>query len=68
VASFGPAGLGFRPLAGDWNGDSFGTIGVYDPAGGVFFLKNAALPGPADYTYVFGGANLVPLAGNWDGA
>jgi hypothetical protein len=29
--TFGPAGSGFMPIVGDWNGDGVDTIGLYDP-------------------------------------
>jgi hypothetical protein len=67
--SFGPPGSGWRPLTGDWDGDTDDSPGLYDPATGAFFLKHASASGAADITFTFGaaGAGLVPLAGDWNG-
>lgn len=70
---FGGGGdAGTIPLAGDWNGDHFDTIGFYLVPSSTFFLNDANTSGGATYTVVFGGAkdggaDLVPLAGDWDG-
>jgi hypothetical protein len=74
---YGPAGAGFQPLAGDWDGSGASraagvrdTVGLYDPATGAFFLKNTNGPGPADNVFIFGPAaagDVVPLAGDWNG-
>jgi hypothetical protein len=67
--SFGGAGAGLVPLAGDWDGDGADTIGLYDPATSTFFLRNANSAGAASLAFSFGagGAGLVPLAGDWNG-
>ncbi|MBK6425720.1 MAG: FG-GAP repeat protein [Blastocatellia bacterium] len=69
VFGYGPAGLGWTPLAGDWNGDGSSTIGLYNPANGFFFLRNDNSPGPADTFFGFGpgGLGWLPLVGDWDG-
>jgi hypothetical protein len=66
---YGPAGAGWVPLSGDWNGDGFHTPGLYAPASSTFFLKNSYGPGPADLVFSFGpvGAGWAPVAGDWDG-
>lgn len=66
---FGPAGAGWTPLAGDWNGDGMSSVGLYDPATSTFYLKNANSPGIADIVYQFGpgGAGWEPIVGDWDG-
>ncbi|MGQ0570273.1 MAG: DUF7948 domain-containing protein [Armatimonadota bacterium] len=66
---YGPAGMGWIPLAGDWNGDGIDTVGVYAPATGTFFLRNSNSEGPADvaFGYGAGGAGWVPLVGDWNG-
>jgi RHS repeat-associated protein len=66
---FGPGGLGWLPLTGDWDGDGRDTIGLYDPASANFYLKNANSAGNADVTFGFGpgGLGWVPLTGDWDG-
>jgi hypothetical protein len=65
--SFGPSGVEWVPLSGDWNGDGICTPGLYDPANGVFFLRNANAGGPADLAFSYGPPNLMPIAGDWDG-
>jgi hypothetical protein len=69
VFGFGPAGAGWVPLAGDWNGNQTDTVGLYNPSTGTFFLRNTNNAGPANVTFTYGPAGLgwVPLAGNWDG-
>ena len=44
------------------------TPGVYAPASGAFFLRNANAPGGADAVFTYGpaGAALAPLAGDWN--
>ncbi len=53
------------------SGTGFGQTGpaVYQPETGVWFLRNANSPGPADAAFGFGpgGAGLVPLSGDWNG-
>lgn len=55
--------------AGDWNGDSVDSAGLYDPSGGRFFLRNAHGGGYADHRFRYGaaGAGLQALAGDWNG-
>jgi hypothetical protein len=45
------------------------TPGIYVPATGTFFLKNASAAGAADLTFAFGvgGLGYVPLTGDWNG-
>jgi hypothetical protein len=67
--SFGPAGMGFLPIAGDWDGSGTDTIGLYNPAGGAFFLRNSNSTGIADISFAYGpaGMGFVPIVGDWDG-
>lgn len=69
VFGYGPAGLGWASLAGDWDGDGDSTPGLYNPANGFFFLRNDNSPGPADATFGFGpgGVGWLPVVGDWDG-
>jgi hypothetical protein len=69
VFGYGPAGLGWTALAGDWDGDDVDTPGLYDPSSGFFFLRNENSPGPADTFFGFGpgGLGWKPIAGDWDG-
>jgi hypothetical protein len=67
--TYGPTGLGFIPLVGDWNGDGVDTIGLYDPAHAAFFLRNSNTGGIADISFTYGPAGLgfIPLVGDWNG-
>jgi subtilisin-like proprotein convertase family protein len=67
--TYGPSGLGFIPLVGDWNGDGVDTIGLYDPAHAAFFLRNSNNGGIADISFTYGPAGLgfIPLVGDWNG-
>jgi len=55
------------PFAGDWNGDGIKTIGVYEPTGASFFLRNTNSSGTADVAVNFGVPGWIPIAGDWDG-
>lgn len=43
------------------------TLGVYDPNGAVFHLRDSNTAGPAGVSVQFGNANWEPLSGDWDG-
>jgi hypothetical protein len=45
------------------------TIGLFDPTGSTFYLREANTTGMADYTFGYGepGANWIVLKGDWDG-
>ena len=45
------------------------TIGLYDPASSMFFLRNSNATGVADEAFWYGSPNFsgTPLAGDWDG-
>jgi len=66
---YGPAGLGWLPLAGDFNGDGIDTIGLYDAVTSTFYLKNTNSGGIADLSFVYGAGGLgwAPIVGDWDG-
>jgi len=57
------------PIAGDWNGDGAGTIGLYNRLAGLFYLRNSNTGGTADITFRYGptGMQWLPIAGNWNG-
>ena len=57
---FGAPGAGWKPVAGDWDGDGKYTIGLYDPSTSYFYLRNTNSAGPADETFGYGD----PTAGN----
>jgi hypothetical protein len=67
--AYGPAGAGWLPLVGDWNGDSTTTVGLYNPSAGSFFLRNSNSSGVADISFAYGpgGAGWLPLVGDWNG-
>jgi hypothetical protein len=65
--TFGAGTPNFRPIAGDWDGNGTGTIGIYDTSTGTFFLKNSNAGGAADLVFGFGPAAATPLAGDFDG-
>ena len=68
-AEFGFGAPGWKPLAGDWDGDGCDTIGLYDPATGMFYLRNSHTTGIADIAFPYGsiGSGWTPLIGDWDG-
>ena len=65
TVQYGPANS--TPLIGDWTGQGFQTVGVYN--NGVFYLKNSDTAGNADITFQYGPINssAVPLVGDWTG-
>jgi hypothetical protein len=64
----GGAQINWKPLAADWTGSGTDTIGLYDPAASMFFLRNSNDSGIADRTFMYGPANFqgTPLAGTWN--
>ncbi len=58
---------GDTPLVGDWNCDGIDTPGVYRPARGQVFLRDASTSGMADTIFAIGDRGDLPLAGDWDG-
>lgn len=69
MANFGAIGAGWIPIVGDWDGNGKTSIGMYDPAQSVFYLRNSNTDGAADITIAFGapGAGWIPIAGKWNG-
>jgi hypothetical protein len=66
---YGPAGAGWIPVVGDWDGDGVDTVGLYNPATSTFYLRNSNTAGVADITFQYGpaGAGWIPVVGDWDG-
>ncbi len=60
------------PIAGDWDGDGKDTVSVFRPSTNEIFIINELGAndgglGAADYSFTFGDAGDLPLAGDWDG-
>jgi hypothetical protein len=64
---FGAGGVGYVPVTGDWDANGTGTVGVYQPGTGTFFLRNTNASGPADLAFSFGPTGAMPVVGDWDG-
>ena len=62
---YGPANA--QPLAGDWAGLGYDTVGICIPGQATFFLRNSNTPGPADSTVLFGVPPTNGIVGDWDG-
>lgn len=54
------------PIAGDWDGDGYDTIGLYRTTQGVFFLSNSNTAPAPDIAFVFGNPGEIPLTGRWN--
>ncbi|MDH3605749.1 MAG: hypothetical protein OER12_01995 [Acidimicrobiia bacterium] len=65
TAAFEFGQVGDVPLMGDWDGDGVDTVGVFRD--GLWLLRNANGPGPADHDFLFGEAADEPVVGDWDG-
>jgi len=68
--TFGNPNAGWLPITGDWTGSGKTTVGLYDPATSIFYLKYDNSSGSADLSFLFGNVNpnLIPISGNWKGA
>lgn len=53
------------PVAGDWNGDSVDSIGVYRNNIGYFYLSNSNVAPSVSYSVLLGNPGDTPLAGRW---
>ncbi len=65
---YGPAGAGWLPIMGDWDGDNDDTAGLYDKRKGIFYLKNSHSGGVANKSFRYGPANAgwEPITGDWN--
>lgn len=67
-----PAGAdGWIPFAGDWDGDGYDEIGVFDPLQRTFYLyreDDAGYRLERQVDHPDAGFGGLPLAGDWDGA
>jgi ELWxxDGT repeat protein len=57
----------WRPTAGDWDGDTFDALALYDPQTSLYYIKGRLGSGYADVCFGYGqpGAGWRPFAGNW---
>ena len=53
------------PIAGDWTGKGYVTVGVYRPSESRFYLKNTHSSGEADIEFSYGAPGDTPLTGRW---
>jgi hypothetical protein len=58
--------VGDIPVAGDWDGDGYDSIGVYSPNNGVYMLSNSITGnGEINYIVPFGEPSAHPFTGGW---
>lgn len=43
------------------------TVSIYHAASGVFQLRNTLADGASDVLVLWGGADYLPIVGDWDG-
>jgi hypothetical protein len=68
--AYGPAAQSpaWTPIVGDWTGQGKETVGLYNPATSLFYLRNSNSAGFANITFSYGPvSSWVPLAGDWTG-
>jgi hypothetical protein len=67
----------WTPLVGDWNGNGSDTIGFFDPANCLWYLRDSLTTGGGDYAFACGSPALTTgngsnnwqaLVGDWDGS
>jgi hypothetical protein len=54
------------PVTGDWNNDSYDTLGRYNTTEGRFLLSDSNTTPSVSYNFIFGNPGDTPLAGHWD--
>jgi CubicO group peptidase (beta-lactamase class C family) len=55
------------PIAGDFDGDGFDTVGLFESRSNEFHLKNRNRQGPQGVVFQYGPPNTFPVVGDWDG-
>ena len=69
-AAFQYGVAGSKAIAGDWDNDGNDGVGVFEPAKGLFRLKNTNRNSADDeddvVPFIYGGEGFVPLAGDWN--
>jgi hypothetical protein len=63
IINFGAPGD--LPVAGDWTGKGWDTIGIFRD--GLWLLRNRNSSGFADLSFTFGQEGDVPVVGDWNG-
>jgi hypothetical protein len=67
AGAFAYGGVGWLPVAGDWDGNGTVTVGVVDPATATWYLRNSNSGGPPDAgVFQYGLPGWVPVAGDWN--
>jgi hypothetical protein len=57
------------PVVGDWTGTGHTGIGMFDPATGIWYLKNDPGAGSTDFVpFQFGLPGWIPVVGDWTGS
>lgn len=63
---FSIGGAGAVPIAGDWDGDGYDTVGLYYQNTGMFALYDSnTASAPVTQNFVFGRPGDMPLSGRW---
>ncbi|HXS47176.1 MAG TPA: hypothetical protein VN756_06910, partial [Solirubrobacterales bacterium] len=58
----------WKSVTGDWDANGTTTIGVYDPASGIWRLRNSNSGGGVDGEFQYGGSVwATAITGDWDG-
>jgi hypothetical protein len=66
AGQFRYGGVGWLPVAGDWDGDGVATVGVFDPSTATWYLRNSNTAGAPDYApFRYGLPGWLPVAGDW---
>lgn len=65
IFSFGQNGD--TPIAGDWDGNGFDSVGLFRTGSSTFLLSNG-FQGSVDFKpFILGSLGSKPIAGDWDG-
>lgn len=70
IVPFGPDGLGWQPISGDFNGDGDIDVGLYNQVNGTFYFDyDLSSGGYADQKLSFGAKfnDWLPVAGDFNG-
>ena len=68
TAVVSPFGIkGDRPVACDFNGDGFDTVGVLRSSTATFYYRNSFAAGTTVYRVALGHPGDLPVCGDWDG-